>query len=263
MTAVAARRDRLLTASEELQLARRIERGDTAAKDEMVARNLRLVYSLALRYRGRGVLLEDLVQEGVIGLVRAVERFDHRRGLRFSTYAAWWIRRSLRDALDAADTIRIPSAARQQLAAIRQARSELRRSGRGGATTDDVARRAGLSVRTVRALETAPYVSASLDEPVRDGTTLLAELIADDAAQDGSRVVEEGETRGQLWSMLRALPARQRELLLRRYGLQGDEPQSHEEIGAWLGVGEERSRQIERQALHWLREIASGAQLAA
>jgi RNA polymerase primary sigma factor len=263
MTADVARRERLLSAAEEVQLAKRIERGDAAAKDELIASNLRLVYALALGYRGRGVPLDDLVQEGVIGLVRAVERFDHRRGSKFSTYAVWWIRRSLRDALAAADTIRIPRAARQQLAAIQQARGELRGTGRGRPTRDDIARHAGLSARTVRTLEAAPYVSASLDEPVRDGTTPLRELIADHEADDAPRVVEERETHGQLWSMLRVLPARQRELLLRRYGLRGDEPQTHEEIGEWLGVGKERSRQIERQALHRLREIAAGAQLAA
>jgi len=263
MTAAAAKGARLLTAADEVRLAKRIERGDAAAKDEMIASNLRLVHALALRYRGRGVPLEDLVQEGTIGLVRAVERFDHRRGLKFSTYAVWWIRRSLMDALDAEHTIRIPRSARQQMAAADRARSELRRSGPTGPTNDDIARRAGLTVRTVRALQTAPHVSASLDESVRDGTTPLAELIANPADVDVSEVVESRETTAQLRSMLRRLPERQRELLLRRYGLHGGEPQTHEEIGAWLGVGEERSRQIERQALHWLREMAGYSLLAA
>jgi RNA polymerase primary sigma factor len=252
-----------LTAAEEARLAKRIERGDAAAREEMIASNLGLVYAVAREYRGRGVPFEDLVQEGAVGLVRAVERFDHRRGLKFSTYAVWWIRQSLMDALGSARPIRIPRSARRQMAAIHEARSELRRSGPLAPTNDDIARRAGLSMRTVRALQVAPYVGASLDESVGDGTTPLAELIADTAAEDVSQAVEDRETLDQLWSMLRLLPERHRELLLRRYGLRGDEPQTHEEIGAWLGVGEERSRQIERQALHWLREIAGGAQLAA
>ena len=252
-----------MTAAEETRLAKRIEGGDAAAREEMIASNLGLVYAVAREYRGRGVPFEDLVQEGAVGLVRAVERFDHRRGLKFSTYAVWWIRQSLMDALGSARPIRIPRSARRQMAAIHEAQSELRRSGPLAPTNDDIARRAGLSVRTVRALQTAPYVSASLDESVGDGTTPLAELVADSAERGVSEVVEDRETLGQLRSMLRLLPQRHRELLVRRYGLRGDEPQTHEEIGAWLGVGEERSRQIERQALHWLREIAGGAQLAA
>ena len=110
----AQRHRRPPTAAEEARLARRIERGDAAAKEEMIARNLGLVWSLAAVYRGPGVAFDDLVQEGTVGLMRAVERFDHRRGLRFSTYAAWWIRRALTDALDSARAIRIPAPARRQ-----------------------------------------------------------------------------------------------------------------------------------------------------
>src|SRR4051794_26264709 len=113
--------DRLLTATEEIRLAKRIERGDLAAKREMIERNLRLVHSLAQRYRGRGAHHDDLVQEGTLGLVRAVEKFDHRRGLKFSTYAVWWIRRSLTDAVGNTRTIRIPPNASDRLAAIQRA----------------------------------------------------------------------------------------------------------------------------------------------
>jgi RNA polymerase primary sigma factor len=255
-----ARRRRPLTAAEEVWLATRIARGDTAAKEEMIACNLGLVWSIADRYRGHGVPFEDLLQEGAVGLARAVERFDHRRGLKFSTYAVWWIRRSLRDALADARPIRIPPAARRQMAAIDRARSELRRPRGAPPTTDDIARRAGLSVRTVRALQAAAHVTASLDEPIGDDTTPLRELIGDDRAVDAAQRTEERDASRQLWALLRILPERQREVVLRRYGLRGDLPQTHEEIGAWLGVGEERSRQIERQALHWLREMAGAAQ---
>src|SRR3954453_2362526 len=126
----AARRP-VLTAAEEVRLAKLIERGDLGAKEEMIERNLRLVFALARPYRGRGVSYDDLVQEGTVGLIRAVEKFDHRRGHKFSTYAVWWIRRSLPTAIRGARTIRIPASAGQQLGAIGRAEAELRRNGGG------------------------------------------------------------------------------------------------------------------------------------
>jgi RNA polymerase primary sigma factor len=244
----------LLTAADEIGLARRIEQGDAAANDEMIVRNLRLVRALAARYSGRGVPFEDLVQEGTLGLMRAVEKFDHRRGLKFSTYAVWWIRRSLLDAIGEARTIRIPAVAARQMAAIRATDAELRRS--GDAPTDEaIAQRAGISQASVSVLRAAPHVSASLDQPVDDGPVTLGELIADDDAPDAVGLAEQGETRRQLWAVLRLLPERQRQVLARRYGLLGDHVQTHKEIGAWLGVSDERSRQLEREALHRLREL--------
>src|SRR4051812_49459861 len=150
--------DRLLTAAEEIQLATRIERGDLAAKREMIERNLRLVHSLAQRYRGRGAPYDDLVQEGTIGLVRAVERFDHRRGLKFSTYAVWWIRRSMRNAIAGGQVIRIPTKANQQLAAVRRAEADLERADEGPMSTEAIAARAGLRTQTVRSLRGAARV---------------------------------------------------------------------------------------------------------
>src|SRR4051812_21848550 len=170
--------DRLLTAAEQIRLAKRIERGDLAAKREMIERNLRLVHSLAQRYRGRGAPYDDLVQEGTIGLVRAVEKFDHRRGLKFSTYAVWWIRRSLAEALGNARTIRIPSSASDRLAAIHRAERELERLAPGSPSSEAIAERTGFSVRRVRALRDAASVTASLDEPVREDGSALGELIA-------------------------------------------------------------------------------------
>jgi RNA polymerase primary sigma factor len=254
---------RLLSAKDEVRLAKRIERGDVAAKDEMIESNLRLVFAVARGYRGRGVPFEDLVQEGTVGLVRAVELFDHRRGLKLSTYAVWWIRRSMANAIGAERVIRIPAGASQQLAAILRADRELRARGGGAPSIEAVAGRAGLSVRAVRALRDAPRVTASLDEVVGDDETALGELLGDPDSVDAFTRIDDQETRGRLWSMLRVLPGRHREVLLRHYGLAGTQPQSHEEIGRWLGVGEERSRQIERQALHWLREQGGGGQLAA
>jgi len=251
----------LLTAADEIGLAQRIEQGDAAATDEMIVRNLRLVRALAARYSGRGVPFEDLVQEGTIGLMRAVEKFDHRRGLKFSTYAVWWIRRSLLDAIGEARTIRIPAAAARQMAAVRATDAELRRS--GDAPTDEaIAQRAGISQATVSVLRAAPHVSASLDQPVDDGSVALGELIADDAP-DAVSLAEQAETRRQLWAVLRLLPERHRQVLARRYGLLGDRAQTHNEIGAWLGVSDERSRQLEREALHRLRELGDRVPRAA
>jgi RNA polymerase primary sigma factor len=254
---------RLLTGAEEIKLAKRIERGDLAAKREMIERNLRLVHSLARRYRGRAASYDDLVQEGTIGLVRAVEKFDHRRGLKFSTYAVWWIRRSLANAVGDARTIRIPSSASDRLAAIRRAERQLERLAPGSPSTEAIADCTGFSVRLVQALREAASVTASLDEPVGEDGSALGDLIADGHAVDPWRHVDERDTRRQLWSMVGTLPDRHREVLLRRYGLGGKEPETHAEIGARLGVGEERSRQLEREALHRLRSLGDGRRLAA
>jgi RNA polymerase primary sigma factor len=255
--------DRLLTAADETRLARRIERGDQAAKEEMVVSNLRLVRSLAARYSGGGVAFEDLVQEGTIGLMRAVEKFDHRRGVKFSTYAAWWIRRSLLDALSGARVIRIPPAAQRQIAAVQRAQDELRQADTRVATDAAIAERTGLPARTVEMLRAAPRVSASLDAPVGDEMPPLGELIADESGRGAAQQAEDNETRRQAWAMLGLLPKRHRQVLARRYGLLDGRRQTHEEIGSWLGVGQERSRQLEREALHRLRELGDRVQRAA
>jgi RNA polymerase primary sigma factor len=255
--------DRLLTPAEEVALAKRVERGDPAARREMIERNLGLVHSVARRYRGRGVPYEDLVQEGTVGLLRAVEKFDCGRGVRFSTYAIWPIRRAVTSAVVDQRTIRIPSNASQRLARIQRAERELGRSAPRSRSTEAISERLGLSVRSVRALREAASVVASLDEPIREAGTTLGEVIADDHAIDPWRETEERDRRRRVWSMVGLLPERHREVLLRRYGLRGEEPETHAEIGARLGVGEERSRQLEREALHRLRSLGDGARAAA
>jgi RNA polymerase primary sigma factor len=257
------RRGAPLSRADEVMLARRIERGDPKAKQTMVERNLGLVHAVARTYRGSGVPHADLVQEGTVGLVRAVERFDHRRGVQFSTYAAWWIRRSMRDAIAASKTIRIPPKAHQQLAAVRRAQAQLDRTGPCPPTDAQIADLTQLSVETVRSLRTAAQVTASLDAPVADGATPLVDLIADTHAVDPSELAIAHEQHDDLSAMLRVLPDRHREVLVRRYGWDGRREESHKEIGRSLGVGEERSRQIERESLHRLRSISGSLALAA
>ena len=252
-----------LSTAKETRLAKRIERGDLHAKQEMIECNLRLVFAVAKGYRGRGVQFEDLIQEGTVGLVRAVEGFDHRRGLKFSTYAVWWIRRSLLDAIEAGRTIRIPAKAAQQLAAIRRAEAEIERGGVHAASAEAVAERTGLSTLNVRNLRSAARVTASLDEPISEDATPLGDLIGDPNGTDPGEHAAEQEARREAWTLLRLLPERHRQVLLRRYGLTGGRAQSHKEVGDWLGVKEERSRQLEREALHRLRELASPSLRAA
>jgi RNA polymerase primary sigma factor len=250
----------LLSEAEEVNLARRIERGDLKAKERMIESNLRLVFAIARSQRGRGVPFADLVQEGTIGLVRAVERFDYRRReARFSTYAAWWISRSMCAAITSSQVIRIPARANRQLAAVRRAESELQRSAHRSPSAEAIAARTGISAENVRQLRAAPRVSASLDEPVGDADLLLGELVADETADDPSERAIAHEDQRSIPAMLRVLPDRHREVLERRYGLGRGREQTHAEIGRCLGVGQERSRQIEREALQRLRAVAGAS----
>jgi RNA polymerase primary sigma factor len=225
--------------------------------EEMTESNLGLVYAIARTYRSRGVPFDDLVQEGTIGLVAAVERFDHDRGVKFSTYAVWWIRRAILDAIASSNVIRMPAKAHQQLAAVRRAEAEFERSGRRGASDEAIAQRTQLSPTTVRSLRTAARVTASLELPVGEDTTSLGDLIGDERAVDPPEEAIAHENRDEIRTMLRLLPERHREVISRRYGLNGGRAQSHDEIGERLAVGAERSRQLEREALHRLRSIAT------
>ena len=247
----------LLSAAEEIRLAIQIGQGDQEAKQRMIESNLRLVVSLARTYRGRGVPMADLVQEGTIGLARAVDRFDHRHGVRFSTYAAHWIHGSLRDAVAAGQLIRIPARANRQLAAVRRAEDELRPPMLGSPSIAAVAERTGLSVDTVQSLRGSARATASLDEPVGEDGTPLGELVADDRTADPSEYAVADEESRMVRNMLKLLPERHRNVVVRRYGFGGQTPKSHEQIGAWLGVGAERSRQLEHEALHRLRSIST------
>jgi RNA polymerase sigma factor (sigma-70 family) len=228
----------------------------------MIESNLGLVHALAEPYRGRGVADDDLVQEGTVGLIQAVDRFDPDRGVKFSTYAAWWIRRALIDALGQARAIRMPAKAKRSLSAVRRAETELRGLS-SSASNEAVAEHTGLSAERVRSLRTAARVTASLDAPVGEDGAPRAELVADPDPVDPWRHLEDLETRRRAWSLLKVLPRRQREVVIRRYGLAGGEAQTHAQIAPALGIGEERSRQLENEALRRLRELDRGHQHAA
>jgi RNA polymerase primary sigma factor len=247
----------LLTAAEEIQLAKRIEAGDRAARNRMISANLRLVVSIARRYEGRSVARLDLVQEGILGLMTAVDRFDWRRGFRFSTYATWWIHNALQHAIDTQSrVIRIPPAVVRQERLLRQVEDELReRLGRSPSEAE-IIESAGLSRRILRSLHHSRRKVVSLDEPGATDAPLI-DLVA---AEDGSfeETIDLSFSNESLRRALDALSEPERRVLELRYGIGGGEAATLRAVGKMLKLSGERVRQIERRALHRLalrREI--------
>ena len=248
-----AGRHTLLTAAQEVALAKRVERGDLVAKQTMIQANLRLVISIAKNYRNQGLPFLDLIQEGTLGLIRAVEKFDWRRGFKFSTYATWWIRQAVARALaDKARTIRMPVHIVERLQKMNRADRTLWTVLGREPTLEEIAEEANLTVQQVLEVKAAARASSSLDAPVGDaGDAVLGDFVAGEEPLPEETV--ELELRSQaLQAALCSLPEREREVVTLRYGLGGTEPKTLEEIGRRLGLTRERVRQIELDSLRRL-----------
>jgi len=239
----------LLTAAEEVALAKRVERGDRAAKERMINCNLRLVVHVAKRYRGHGVPFGDLIQDGVIGLNRAVEKFDYRKGFKFSTYATWWIRQAVqRSVAGQARTIRVPTHVHERRQTLNRHARKLETELGRPATPEELAKASGLKLQHVEEALSVPEARASLNSPVGDDDGELGDLFADENADDPEAVAEDALRSLAVRQALAQLPERERRILELRFGIDG-EPKSLEAIGAELGLTRERIRQLETQAL--------------
>jgi RNA polymerase primary sigma factor len=251
-------RCRLLTPDEEIRLAKRIAAGDMEAKAKIVESNMRLVVSIAKAYRSSGIPFEDLIQEGAIGLMTAAERFDPKRGYRFSTYATQWIRQAIGRAVDnKAKSIRLPAHVSESLRKVDKVRAELKRELGEDPTPEQLAAHTGLSTRKILNLLGTTQEPISLDMPVGDEeNTSLGSLLYDKTAPDPQEELVDDELREQIKSLFDLLDDREKLIMRKRFGFDGDETYVLQQIGEELNISRERVRQIEAQALRKLRNAA-------
>jgi RNA polymerase primary sigma factor len=256
-----ARTHELLTAAEEIELSQRIERGDLEAKERMINANLRLVVSQARRYQGHGLSLEDLVQEGMLGLIRAVEKFDWRKGFKFSTYGILWIRQAIQRGLqNSGRTIRVPVHVAQRQVKVRKIETELALKLGREATDEEVAMVAELPIEQVAEVRELSAGITSLDAPVSDdGEMALGDLLRSEQPQPDEEVAERWRDT-QVAEVLSKLPEMERNVIQLRFGLDGDEPRTVRQTGAELGITTSQAGELERRAL---TTLARNPELAA